>query len=131
MAEEKQEKAEQEKPKVGVPEQKPKEKEKEKAKAPSMDKEMATAGKLIRILQTDIPGNKNLYTGLTRIKGVYRWCLSYGYLTRLRRYIRIRRPIMSRRPIPWRNLTPSWSPIRRLKSTVPRSPASNIFPLTI
>jgi len=30
---------------------------------------------LVRILQTDIPGNKNIYTGLTRIKGVS-WSIS-------------------------------------------------------
>ena len=31
--------------------------------------------KLIRILQTDIPGNKTLYAGLTRIKGIS-WSIS-------------------------------------------------------
>jgi len=32
-------------------------------------------GKIVRILQTDIPGNKNVYAGLTRIKGVS-WAIS-------------------------------------------------------
>ena len=32
-------------------------------------------GRIIRILQTDIPGNRNIYTGLTRIKGVS-WSIS-------------------------------------------------------
>lgn len=32
-------------------------------------------GRIIRIMQTDIPGNKNVYTGLTRIKGVS-WAIS-------------------------------------------------------
>jgi small subunit ribosomal protein S13 len=35
----------------------------------------APVGRIIRILQTDIPGNKNLYAGLTRIKGVS-WSIS-------------------------------------------------------
>jgi len=33
------------------------------------------AGKIVRILQTDIPGNKRVYAGLTRIKGVS-WAIS-------------------------------------------------------
>lgn len=37
--------------------------------------EVVDEGSLIRILSTDIPGNKNVYTGLTRIKGVS-WSLS-------------------------------------------------------
>lgn len=32
-------------------------------------------GKIIRILQTDIPGNKTIYAGLTRIKGIS-WSIS-------------------------------------------------------
>lgn len=32
-------------------------------------------GKIVRILQTDVPGNKNIYAGLTRIKGVS-WAIS-------------------------------------------------------
>jgi small subunit ribosomal protein S13 len=35
----------------------------------------APTGKIIRILQTDVPGNKNIYAGLTRIKGVS-WSIS-------------------------------------------------------
>ena len=35
----------------------------------------APIGKIIRILQTDIPGASNIYTGLTRIKGVS-WSIS-------------------------------------------------------
>ncbi len=35
----------------------------------------APTGRIIRILQTDIPGNKNVYSGLTRIKGVS-WSIS-------------------------------------------------------
>lgn len=41
----------------------------EKKKAFMVSKEAPT-GRIIRILQTDIPGNKRVYTGLTRIKGV-------------------------------------------------------------
>lgn len=40
-----------------------------KAKSAFVSKEIA-AGKIVRIFQTDIPGSKNVYTGLTRIKGV-------------------------------------------------------------
>ena len=49
-----------------------------------MNRETANVGRLIRILQTDIPGNKNIYAGLTRIKGVS-WgisnatCILMGY----------------------------------------------------
>lgn len=65
-----------EKPKVGVPEQKKKQPEKTKERSRSIiDKEISAAGKIVRILQTDIPGNKNIYTGLTRIKGVS-WAIS-------------------------------------------------------
>lgn len=76
MAEEKQAKPTDQKPVAGVPEQKKKKPEKNrKAKSHEIDKEISAAGKIIRILQTDIPGNKNLYTGLTRIKGVS-WAIS-------------------------------------------------------
>jgi len=51
-------------------EQKNKKPEKKEARA-----EPAVTGKIIRILQTDIPGNKNIYAGLTRIKGVS-WSIS-------------------------------------------------------
>ena len=34
-----------------------------------------TEAKIIRILQTDIPGNKKVYTGLIRIRGVS-WAIS-------------------------------------------------------
>lgn len=60
-----------EKIKAGIPEQKKKHPEKTKERTRSIiDKEISAAGKIIRILQTDIPGNKNIYAGLTRINGV-------------------------------------------------------------
>lgn len=65
MAEEKQEAKKQEKPKQAVP----------KKEVRTLDKDIASASKIIRILQTDIPGNKNIYAGLTRIKGVS-WAIS-------------------------------------------------------
>ncbi|MEM4271462.1 MAG: 30S ribosomal protein S13 [Candidatus Pacearchaeota archaeon] len=34
------------------------------------EKQVIKEEKLIRILDTDIPGNKNVYTGLTKIKGI-------------------------------------------------------------
>ena len=46
----------------------------EKKKTFLISKEVPT-GRIIRILQTDIPGNKNIYAGLTRIKGVS-WSIS-------------------------------------------------------
>jgi small subunit ribosomal protein S13 len=49
----------------------------EKKKNPRQDlisKELM-AGKIVRILQTDIPGSKNVYAGLTRIRGVS-WAIS-------------------------------------------------------
>lgn len=73
MAEEKAAKAAEEKPKVGVPEQKKPSKEKKEKSI--IDKELASAGKIVRILQTDIPGNKRVYAGLTKIKGVS-WAIS-------------------------------------------------------
>jgi len=67
-----------EKQKETKPEQKKEEKKEEKkaAKAKSMliSKE-AAIGRIVRILQTDVPGSKNVYTGLTRIKGVS-WAVS-------------------------------------------------------
>lgn len=69
MAEEKKQAQEAGKEKL---KQKPKqEKKPEKAKERSLiDREVSAATRIVRIVQTDIPGNKNLYTGLTRIKGV-------------------------------------------------------------
>lgn len=60
------------------PEQKPeakkeKPKEEKKKQIPIISKE--EVGKIIRILQTDVPGNKNLYAGLTRIRGIS-WAIS-------------------------------------------------------
>jgi len=66
MAEEKQKETKQE--------AKKEEKKAVKAKPMLISKE-AAAGRIIRILQTDVPGSKNVYTGLTRIKGVS-WAIS-------------------------------------------------------
>jgi len=66
-------KPEEKKPVAGVPAQKKPDQKKEKKS--TIDKEISSSSKIIRILQTDIPGNKNLYTGLTRIKGVS-WAIS-------------------------------------------------------
>lgn len=66
MAEEKQKKQEKNEDKAKKPEA-PK-------KNPFISKEEPT-GKIIRILQTDVPGNKTVYAGLTRIKGVS-WAIS-------------------------------------------------------
>lgn len=55
-------------------EKKPDAGKEEKKKAFLISKEVPT-GRIIRILQTDIPGNKNIYAGLTRIKGVS-WSIS-------------------------------------------------------
>jgi small subunit ribosomal protein S13 len=46
----------------------------EKKKSILVTKEVAV-GRIIRVLQTDIPGNKSIYAGLTRIKGVS-WSIS-------------------------------------------------------
>ena len=51
-----------------------KEKKVEVAKKPSLVSKEET-GRIIRILQTDVPGVKNIYAGLTRIKGVS-WAIS-------------------------------------------------------
>jgi len=50
------------------------EKQIEKKKNPFIAKEEPT-GKIVRIMQTDIPGNKSVYAGLTRIKGIS-WAIS-------------------------------------------------------
>jgi len=52
---------------------KPEKKTEEKKKS-IVSREMPT-GRIIRVLQTDISGNKNVYAGLTRIKGVS-WAIS-------------------------------------------------------
>jgi len=67
MGEEKTEKKEQKQPKV-------ERKSEEKKKSIMVSREMPT-GRIIRIWQTDVPGNKNVYCGLTRIKGVS-WAIS-------------------------------------------------------
>ena len=51
--------------------EKPKQEEKKKS---IVSREVIT-GKIVRILQTDVPGDRNVYTGLTRIKGVS-WAIS-------------------------------------------------------
>ena len=53
-------------------EQVQKEKATEKKGRPEVKQDYVT---LVRIMQTDIPGNKNLLTGLTYIKGVS-WSIS-------------------------------------------------------
>jgi len=50
------------------------EKQVEKKKNPFIAKEEPT-GKIVRMMQTDIPGNKSVYAGLTRIKGIS-WAMS-------------------------------------------------------
>jgi len=67
MVEEKKEKTEKKKET-----QKKQEEKKEKRIIPTKE---VIAGKIVRILQTDIPGNKRVYAGLTRIKGVS-WAIS-------------------------------------------------------
>ena len=51
------------------------EKNKEEVKEEKKPEEKHEEESLIRILQTDIPGNKTVYAGLTRIKGVS-WAFS-------------------------------------------------------
>lgn len=63
--------AEQEKTKIGKKEEK------------KVEKEAKIEESLVRILSTDIPGNKNVYTGLTRIKGVS-WSFSNAICTALK-----------------------------------------------
>jgi small subunit ribosomal protein S13 len=64
--------AEEKKPQVE--QKKPEKKIEEKKKSALVSREMPV-GRIIRILQTDIPGNNNIYTGLTKIKGVS-WSIS-------------------------------------------------------
>jgi small subunit ribosomal protein S13 len=66
--------AEEKKPEQKKPEKKPEKKTEEKKKSIMVSREMPT-GRIIRIWQTDVPGNKNIYCGLTRIKGVS-WAIS-------------------------------------------------------
>ena len=49
-------------------------KREEKKKAYLIGKEAPT-GRIVRIMQSDVPGNKSIYAGLTRIKGVS-WSIS-------------------------------------------------------
>lgn len=44
--------------------------EREKKQEKKLERKTEIEEKLVRILATDIPGSKNLFTGLTRIKGV-------------------------------------------------------------
>jgi small subunit ribosomal protein S13 len=74
MAEENKEQKPEEKKQGKKPKDKGKPAEAGKKKG-LIGKEVLSSGKIIRILQTDIPGNKNLYTGLTKIKGVS-WAIS-------------------------------------------------------
>jgi len=67
MAEEKQKTQAEQKQKV--------EKKEVKEKKPSLISKEVSLGKIVRILQTDVPGNKNIYAGLTRIRGVS-WAIS-------------------------------------------------------
>ena len=65
--------AEQKKPEVKKEQKSEKPKQEEKKK--SIVSREVISGKIIRILQTDVPGDRNVYTGLTRIKGVS-WAIS-------------------------------------------------------
>jgi small subunit ribosomal protein S13 len=47
----------------------------EKPKRPDLISKEAINSRIIRIMQSDIPGNKNIYTGLTKIKGIS-WAIS-------------------------------------------------------
>ena len=67
MAEEKKQPEKQKEKKVDV--------NKEEKKKTFLVSKEAPTGRIIRILQTDIPGDKNVYAGLTRIKGVS-WSIS-------------------------------------------------------
>jgi small subunit ribosomal protein S13 len=49
--------------------------EEKKIPRSSLISKEVVAGRIVRILQTDIPGNKTVYAGLTRIKGVS-WAIS-------------------------------------------------------
>ena len=65
--------AEQKKPEVKKEQKAEKPKHEEKKK--SIVSREVISGKIVRILQTDVPGDRNVYTGLTRIKGVS-WAIS-------------------------------------------------------
>lgn len=56
-------------------EKKKPEKVEEKKKVKIIQSKDLIVGKIVRILQTDVPGDKNIYAGLTRIKGVS-WAIS-------------------------------------------------------
>ncbi len=56
-------------------EKKKPERAEEKKKIKSIPTREIIVGKIVRILQTDVPGDKNVYAGLTRIKGVS-WAIS-------------------------------------------------------
>jgi small subunit ribosomal protein S13 len=58
------------------------EKTKEKAEAKKFLISKEETGRIIRILQTDVPGNKGVYAGLTRIKGVS-WAISNALCIKL------------------------------------------------
>lgn len=67
------------------PEEKQKQKKPEKAKRvekPKKEEEREQHETLVRIFDYDIPGSKNLYTGLTRIKGVS-WTISNAICLKL------------------------------------------------
>lgn len=74
--------AEQEKPTAKQPEKKQEQKKEKKEKKVEQEKEILEES-IVRILGKDVPGTKNVYAGLTRIKGVS-WtmsnatCLSLG-----------------------------------------------------
>ena len=53
-------------------------KEKEEKKAPAMQ----SMKSIVRILSTDVPGDKNVYAGLTNIKGIS-WSLSNAICSKL------------------------------------------------
>ncbi len=55
--------------------QKPQTEEKVEKKRSSMISKDVPTGRIIRIMQTDVPGTKTLYAGLTRIKGIS-WAIS-------------------------------------------------------
>jgi small subunit ribosomal protein S13 len=67
--------AEEKKPEQKKEEKKKPERAEEKKKAKLITTREIIIGKIIRIMQTDVPGSKNVYAGLTRIKGVS-WAIS-------------------------------------------------------
>lgn len=58
------------------------EKEKQNAKSLGISKDSPSAVRIVRIMQTDIPAEKQLYPGLTRIKGVS-WAVSNAVCLKL------------------------------------------------